>query len=302
VDKPWDSVLPLVTARGRTIWVRAFGEVEREEGQPVRLVGAIQDVTESHLRQVEFLKEQALREQVEQHARELGVLLDERGEMLDVLAHEVRQPLNNASAALQSAAAGLADLGERDTSQRLARAQAVLTHVLASIDNTLAVAALLVRAEPIARSDTDIDTLIAVTIADMPAAERHRVKVERATSTRTASMDMSLVRLALRNLLSNALTCSPPGAPVTIRVSELDDPLALVIEVADQGTGVSADLLPRLFERGARESRSGGRGGSGLGLYIVRKVMELHGGRVELVRNRPDGATMRLVIEESNVD
>jgi len=292
----WDMTLPILTAQGQRVWVRSFGEVELEDGIPIRVIGAVQDITEQLRHQRELQSEKALREQVEHHAQELKALLAERSDMLDVLAHEVRQPLNNASAALQSANATLADVGETVAALRLVRAQTVMSQVLASIDNTLAVAALLARPAPVEPEDTDVDTLIAVTIADIPAIERGRIHVERVTSTRTASMDMSLMRLALRNLLSNALKYSPPGKRVTLRVSDSDEPLALVIDVSDLGHGVGDKLVPRLFERGVRGQAAGGPAGHGLGLYIVRRVMELHHGRVEMVRNGPDGVTMRLLI------
>lgn len=297
--KAWDMTLPVLTAQGQRIWARSLGEVEFENGQPIRVIGAVQDISERLRHQRELQSEKTLRAQIEVHAQELKALLAERSDMLDVLAHEVRQPLNNASAALQSANATLADVGETVAALRLVRAQTVLSQVLASIDNTLAVASLLARSEPVEPEDTDVDTLIAVTIADMPAGERARIRIERVTSTRTASMDMSLMRLALRNLLSNALKYSPPEGEVVVRLTDSDEPLALVIDVDDQGAGVGNKLLPKLFERGARGQSAGGPSGHGLGLYIVRRVMELHSGRVELVRNGPDGVTMRLIIAQA---
>ena len=294
---PWDLEVPFITAKSRHLWVRSFGEIDYEDGVPVRLVGAFQDITEHKRHKEELQREQELRIESERQAAALSRLLKEREEMLDVLAHEVRQPLNNASAALQGAAATLAGLQHDAAAAPLMRAQAVMGQVLASIDNTLAVASLLARPEPIQPGDTDIDTLLAVAIADMPVAERRRVVIDRATATRTAAMDMSLMRLALRNLLSNALRYTAPDKAVTVRVSDSDDPLALVIDVEDAGSGVPADLVSTLFERGAH-SRPGhiAPHGLGLGLYIVRRVMELHDGRVELVRNGSEGATFRLLV------
>lgn len=304
---PWDLEVPLVTATGRKIWVRAAGEAEMEGTQVVRLLGAIKDVTEVRLRAQALQQEQLLRQEVERHAQETERLLQERSEMLDILAHEVRQPLNNASAAIQSAASVL-DKGTRTqpASPRLDRAQSVMSQVLASIDNTLAVASLLARPDPIERVDTDIDTLIAVTVADLPTPDRGRIRVERSTGLQTASMDMSLIRLALRNLLSNALRHSVPASAVCVSLADSDQPLALIIDVIDQGPGISDRMLPRLFERGAHrrlseeaashQANAAVNRGLGLGLYIVRRVMELHEGEVVLVRNTPQGVTMRLLI------
>lgn len=239
-----------------------------------------------------------MRRQIERHVQELDQLLHERSEMLDVLAHEVRQPLNNASAALQSATSSLAGRGERLALERLTRAQAVLGQVLAGVDNTLAAASLLAGGGRIARLDTDIDTLIAVTIADLPREQRDRIVVRRHTATRTALMDMSLLRLALRNLLSNALKYAPGVSPVTLHVMDFDEPAALQLEVADAGPGIPRELLPRLFMRGAR-GHGGTEAAHGLGLYIVRRVMDLHGGSAELLRTGPLGTVMRLTLPQA---
>ena len=213
--------------------------------------------------------------------------------------HEVRQPLNNASAAMQSAAAALRELDQPVVTPRLSRAQNVLGQVMASIDNTLAVAALLARPGPIEREEADIDTLVAVAVADMPSADRARVRVRRETVARTVSMDMSLMRLALRNLLSNALKYSPSGAAVTVRLTDSESPLGLVIDVIDAGPGVEPGLRDRVFERGVRGGRGTPGTGHGLGLYIVRRVMELHGGQALLAETGDQGTTMRLLVTDA---
>ncbi|MFG6441734.1 PAS domain S-box protein [Roseateles sp. LKC17W] len=293
-----DCAVQLICANGslRDVRVSAVAEFDAL-GRPQRALALVDDITEELQRRAELAQEQQMRRQTERHVRELDQLLRERSEMLDVLAHEVRQPLNNASAALQSAAASLAGRGERQAQERLTRAQAVLGQVLAGVDNTLAAASLLAGAGSIARLDTDIDTLVAVTIADLPRDQRERVAVRRHTATRTALMDMSLMRLALRNLLSNALKYAPGASPVTLHVMDFDEPAALQFEVADGGPGIPRELLPRLFSRGARGG--GQESAHGLGLYIVRRVMDLHGGSAELLRTGPLGTVMRLTLPQA---
>jgi PAS domain S-box-containing protein len=257
----------------------------------------VTEVTELKETQAALRREERLRQQIEEHATKLDALLHERTEMLDVLAHEVRQPLNNASAALQSAQGALRSAGEGFVSIQLVRAQAVIGDVLTSIDNTLAVATLLARPEPIQLDDADVDTLIAVVIADMPEAERCRVNVRRDTTTRTALMDMSLMRLALRNVVSNALKFSPATSPVLVRIADSDEPLALIVDVTDSGGGIPQALLPALFSRGAHGGDA--KSGQGVGLYIVRQVMSLHGGSVEVLDTGPEGTTFRLSIDQA---
>ncbi|WOB10831.1 ATP-binding protein [Piscinibacter gummiphilus] len=226
--------------------------------------------------------------------------LAQRGEMLDVLAHEVRQPLNNASAALQQANGVLQNSVSPEIRAPLSRANGVLSEVLASIDNTLAVAAQLVGDKQIRRVDFDIDALVAMAIADMATSEAPRVRIERLSGTRTATGEPNLLRLALRNLLSNALKFSPPNSEVVVRITDSDDPLAVIFDVIDSGPGIDAEMLPRLFDRGGRKRHHLGGRRQGLGLYIVRRVMQLHGGTATLERNGAQGTTMRLTLEQNS--
>ncbi|WP_428576905.1 ATP-binding protein [Piscinibacter sp.] len=244
---------------------------------------------------------QAMREL--QRAREQTLAqLKERSDMLDVLAHEVRQPLNNASAALQAATVELSRDGKLTAAEPMRRAELVLSEVQQSIGNTLAVASLLVGGQRIEGVDTDIDTLIEVAIADLPPSEAWRVSIERETNTRTATMEPGLMRLALRNLLSNALRCSPPGSAVVVRVSDSDEPLALILDVIDHGPGIPADRLPRFAERTPPRLEKDARGRRrGLGLHIVHRVMELHGGELQVLRTGPEGTVMRMVVSQAAV-
>ncbi len=267
------------------------------QGETVRALAALEDVTETNVRTRELRREHEMRMRMERHANELNALLAERSDMLDVLAHEVRQPLNNASAALQSADAVLAQRGEPAAAEQLRRAQRVLHRVLAGVDNTLAESSLLVGTADVEPADVDLDMLLAIVTADMPAPDRSRVVVRRDTAVRTVWVEASLLRLALRNVLANALACSPPGTPVTLHLSDTEHPSAVLIDVVDHGPGISPALQARLFQRGARGSRKHGAG-HGLGLFIARRAMELQGGRIELVRSDATGTCMRLQIRE----
>jgi signal transduction histidine kinase len=240
-------------------------------------------------------QEQIQRGAAEARAAALAERLAEREEFVRVLAHEVRQPLNNASAALQSADAALhadalADRGE--VQERLQRAQKVIGHIVGAIDNTLAATTVLASQQPLAPRDADVDMLIELSLGDLDPRQRARVQRERSSHARTAAMDIGLMRLALRNLLANALAYSPPDSPVMLRVSDSDEPLGLVFEVRDEGPGVAQEVRERLFERGARGNH--GLPSHGLGLYVVHQIMLRHGGQASWAPNEPRGSVFRL--------
>ena len=81
-------------------------------------------------------------------------------------------------------------------------------------------------------------------------------------------------------------------------ISESEEPLGLVLEVFDEGDGIPADLLGKVFDKGTRGRHPRSKGGAGLGLYIVRKVVGLQGGTVEIAPNRPRGSIVRLFIPQ----
>jgi signal transduction histidine kinase len=107
-----------------------------------------------------------------------------------------------------------------------------------------------------------------------------------------------LMRLALCNVLANALAYSPPGSTVRLAISDSEDPLAIVFEVSDLGDGIPADLLPTVFDKGTRGRNARAKAGAGLGLYIVRKVVSLHRGSIEILPNAPRGSIVRLSIPQ----
>ncbi len=248
-------------------------------------------------RSAELAAATARSEQAERQAAELKKLSDERQELLHVISHEVRQPLHNAQAVLQGVEGALrTELAEGEAARgRIERARGVLRQITGSLDNILAASTLLVGQRPTPLRDTDIDMLLQLCLGDLPPDGRSRVQVARVSQVRTAAMDVGLMRLALRNLLNNALAYSLPGSTVMLRVVDSDDPLALVFEVADAGPGIAPELLGKLFERGTR-----GRPdlpGHGLGLYIVRVAMRLQGGSA-VVRSTPEGTTFTLSLPQ----
>jgi len=94
------------------------------------------------------------------------------------------------------------------------------------------------------------------------------------------SLDEKRIRQILFNLLSNAIGFSDKGQTISVRARRVQN--ELVIDVKDEGRGIPSDLLPHVFDR--FETRSGGtrHRGAGLGLSLVRALVELHGGRVSI--------------------
>ena len=102
------------------------------------------------------------------------------------------------------------------------------------------------------------------------------------------------LRQVLLNLLSNALSASPPGGRVTLRSTLMDGLWQVSIE--DEGAGIPVEQRERIFERFVRISRPGEDKGTGLGLAICRSLVELHNGRI-FAESAPAGCGLRVVFE-----
>jgi len=110
--------------------------------------------------------------------------------------------------------------------------------------------------------------------------------------------DDARLRQVIGNLMTNALTHTPPRASVTLRLRSEPGALA-VVEVADTGPGLSGEQAERVFERfyradAARTRRAGGNTGTGLGLAIVAALVAAHQGTVEVTQTPGGGATFRV--------
>jgi PAS domain S-box-containing protein len=239
----------------------------------------------------------------EQSILERDNIIQERDQLLGLLAHEVRQPLNNASAALQGAMLATGDerLSRSTAAAHLERAQGVLDQVIDTVNNSLAASTLLARPEGLSLQEFEIDTLLALALADLGPAARGRVSAQRLSQARTAEINVALMRLALRNLLVNALAYSPESSSVLLTVATTEEPMGLVIEVTDQGDGISDKLRHKLFERGVRGPQSAGISGAGLGLFVVARVVALHHGQVEVRAARPRGSLFRITLPQGGV-
>lgn len=128
-------------------------------------------------------------------------------------------------------------------------------------------------------------------------AERREITLQTALdeSVRVA-LNAPLLEQALTNLIDNAIKYSAPGSTVTIRLAKVDGQAQ--VQVCDQGCGIEAEHLPRLFERFYRVDRARSRnaGGSGLGLAIVKHIVQIHHGQLTVESTPGQGSifTIRL--------
>ena len=113
-----------------------------------------------------------------------------------------------------------------------------------------------------------------------------------------ARFDADRIDQVLDNLLSNGLRHTTPGTTVDVRLRDEGD--AVVVRVTDHGRGVEPDERARLFRPFYQTPRGRSYGGTGLGLYISRRIVEAHGGRLWLAQTGPTGSTFAFELPKSS--
>jgi two-component system sensor histidine kinase/response regulator len=111
--------------------------------------------------------------------------------------------------------------------------------------------------------------------------------------------DQDSIRMVFENIVDNASKYSPEGSTITVEVAEKGPMLS--VSVFDQGVGIKEKDLPRLFEKFIRLDNplSNKVGGSGLGLYWAKRIVDMHGGRIEYRTNHPKGSVFTILLPKS---
>jgi signal transduction histidine kinase len=227
------------------------------------------------------------------HVAQRRVLNSERlaaiGRLIAVIAHDLRTPLSVVRAAggellRESAALGHAALGE------LGR------EVLAETDAMQRMCSELLEVTRVSEGSlrlvhSELDEVIAAAIAPLaPLAAHHGVVVDIDLASHAAMpLDADRLQRALRNLVQNACEAMPEGGRLYVESRREGD--FATIRVIDNGPGIPEEIADRLFEPFATYGK---RNGSGLGLAVVRKVLDDHGGTVAATKPEGGGAAFEL--------
>jgi PAS domain S-box-containing protein len=279
-----------LTKDGRTVWVQSTVTLLRDEaGQPRRIVGVVEDITE-HLRLQDAEK-----------ARDLAEAANRaKSEFLSRMSHELRTPLN--------AMLGFAQLLELDRRQPLSadqrpwvgQIQQAGWHLLEMINDVLDLSRiesgnLKLLLEPISLPD-----LLAATVSMVSAdAQRREIRVttELADGSGVLIGDATRVKQILTNLLSNAVKYNTDGGRVHV-ATRLRDPDLVEIAVTDTGIGMTPQQMAELFQpfnRLGRE-RSSSQEGTGIGLVISQRLAELMGGSLRARSIAGEGSSFILTL------
>ena len=250
-----------------------------EQGRVVGLVGVATDITERKRAEralQELLgEEQQLREDAERANRA-------KDDFLAIVSHELRSPLNalrgwgHLLASTRPLEPGLVERATAAIKRNVEHQARLIDDLLdtsRSISGKLAIERALVNLTEVVLAEVEMAR---------PAAVAKRIALQAALDGPVAMVEGDAGRLqqVLTNLLSNAIKFTPAGGTVTVTLAQVGD--RVHVAVRDDGAGITPAFLPHVFERFTQADTSSTRraGGLGIGLALVRNLVDLHGGQV----------------------
>ena len=250
---------------GRERWIRAIGRATYRDGTPERFDGITVDVTE-RVRQEEALKEAA------RH----------KDEFLATLAHELRNPLAPLRNGLQIMRLAAGDPEKLEQARAMMERQ--LGHMVRLIDDLLDLSRISRGKVELRREPVELAEVVRQAVeTSRPALEEagHELAVRLPSQPILVEADVTRLTQVFANLLNNAAKFTDPGGHIHLTVERQG--AQGVVRVRDDGVGIPAYQLPRVFDMFTQVNQSLERsqGGLGIGLSLVRGLVEMHGGSVE---------------------
>lgn len=230
---------------------------------------------------VDITVRRRLEDELRRRVAELAEADRRKDEFLAMLAHELRNPLSPIAASVEVLRAS--SPGDPAAERAMGIVARQVKHVTRLVDDLLDVSRITRGKIRLVREEVDLGAAVADAVeANRPSLESHRhafdLRLPEGALTLTA--DRTRLVQVVSNLLHNAVKFTPPGGHLALEVAIEGDRATL--RVRDDGLGIEAELLPRVFDmfvQGATAlDRS--RGGLGLGLTLVRSLVEMHGGTV----------------------
>ena len=287
---PWNVEYRVFTKDGRVMWIRDHAVLIRgEHGEPDYWQGYYIDITEQKraeeaLRQALDRERHAL-ERERQAARELRALDEMKNTFLDAVSHELRTPLATVigiALTLQRSGSSLAEEDTVDLVDRLVANAGKLDRLLADLLDLDRLSKGIVAPQ---RSRTDLAALVSRVAQEW--RQRSGRQLEVLVEPVVAWVDPAKVERVVENLLANAGRHTAPDTPVWVKVARRGEGVLLAVE--DAGGGVPRELQAALFEPFRQgPGASAHAPGVGIGLSLVARFAELHGGRA-WVQDRPGG-------------
>ena len=216
-----------------------------------------------------------------------------RLDFYSIIAHDLRSPLSAMLLRIEMIVSGRRGMISSQVIEDVRRLQANMRSMSALINDFLELARLEGVGYKIEREETDLQSLIRATMEDVkPLLDESQLdwRAEGNQESVRLKGDPRRLMQVLTNLIGNAIKFTPPGGHITTRVEVAEE--FAEVSICDTGRGIAPEVIPSLFQRYARALDTQHQvAGTGLGLLIVREIIEAHGGTVGATSVPGQGST-----------
>jgi two-component system sensor histidine kinase KdpD len=216
-----------------------------------------------------------------------------RAALMGSVSHDLRTPLASIKASISDLADPELRLSDEDRAMLLRTTEEETDRLTRLVTNLLDMSRIQAGALVLHRSATALDELIGGVAPRLaPMFRDHRLTVDVPEGLPLVDVDYLLIEQVLSNLLENAARYTPAGTGVTLRAAAAAGSGDVEVAVIDHGPGVAEEERERIFDRFYRlGAQSRGSTGTGMGLAIVKGIVEAHGGRIRVETTPGGGAT-----------
>jgi PAS domain S-box-containing protein len=283
----------MVARDGRVVWVHDETVLIRdEEGTPLFWQGVLYDITEQKRAEQELAQALELERRAVERLREAD---DMKNTFLTAVSHDLRTPLSailGSAITLENAEEmGISEDDRRQLTRSLSRKAKRLT---AMVNDLLDIDRLTRGLVQPRREHMDVGALLGRTVAESDVLEERTVHVQ--AEPLDAWIDESMVVRIVENLLVNATKHTPPTATIWVGARRVENGVVVLVE--DDGPGVPPEERERLFEPFERGEASAPSPGLGVGLSLVARFAEAHGGRAWVEDRVGGGASFRVLLPD----
>jgi len=279
------------------------GEWVEVRGEP-RMFNISHDVTERKATERRLLEDRdTLQDIVDEATKDLSAkatqleaalarekeLNEQQRQFVSMASHEFRTPLAIIDSTAQRLKKNVGKESEDNVLRRIGKIHHAVERMTRLMESTLSAARMDEGKIDVELQPCDIKRLISdICAQQMEIATTHRISIEFGSMPETIVADNSAMVQVLTNLLSNAVKYSPGTEEIIVRAEAEGD--EFILQVCDQGLGIDDEDLPRMFSRFFRAKNSSGIVGTGIGLNLVKKLVELHDGTITVESEKNKGS------------
>ncbi len=217
-----------------------------------------------------------------------------KSDFVAMVSHELRTPLTTIIGYADLLAARAAALDSDKVSGVAGSIQGSGRKMKEIIEQLLEVSEIQAEGVHIVKTSLDIGHLVQEAAESVELSDKHVLHLDIPQDLAPVPMDARRILRAVRNVLENAVKYSPDGGTISVAINDVGD--EVVVSITDEGVGMSAEEIPRLFEAFHQHDMSSTRtfGGIGMGLFVAYQFVAAHGGRMSARSREGHGSTFEL--------